>query len=415
MAGRVDHLFRSAVRIRHSGEDLAFDGYAGIVRRYGPDHAEAALFRGRYIAAAGIAATIGLEASTEAPANSSAHGAAVGEAPATEQSADRVAAGVEAAFAFATVGGLLGGQAASAAPLAVRLELPSSRATARHKLYVDGKVYESKTMAGGERGRTVLTFALPAGRSDWQWTDGDAVPGNPGPLHVSLASPQAADIEWGAAAGADGYELAVSKDGCRSWQLAEGPILGPRYRLEALVAGTKLHVKVRACRGQAAGAWAEPYPIYPSERPPAAPQGLRLSRKNGAVEASWGDGAGRAAVPALSAEAGRERQPTALRGAGAPFSGRRLFAGWDGGRLRVQRGGGERHRGRPSLAGAGYGRGRADRLGSEAGRDVPALYPQPRIRPQRLSFLGQRAEGQLAALPAVLIQRGEGDTDVKND
>lgn len=268
MVGREDYIFRSATRIRHSGDDLAFDGYAGIVRRYGRGHAEAALFRGRFIAAEGIRATIG---------------------PVDERC--RGGARDAGAFAFATIGGLLSGYSSSSTPLVVRLELPAPRVTLQHKLYVDGKVCEVKTVVGDEAGNEatmLMEFMLPAGLTAWQWTDGDALPGSLGALRVSLASPYAAELEWAPAEGADRYELAVSKDGCRSWKSVADDIRGPHFRLEELIAGTKLHVRVRACRGQAIGDWSEPYPVYPSALPPAAPQGLRLRRKDEAVEATWG-------------------------------------------------------------------------------------------------------------------------------
>ncbi|QNK59636.1 fibronectin type III domain-containing protein [Paenibacillus sp. PAMC21692] len=323
MVGREDHIFRSATRIRHNGDDLAFDGYAGIVRRYGRGHVEAALFRGRFIAAEGIKATI---LPGEAPDRGSATDAAMATAGVSAEALDcgvteatakaessTLAEAVDGstiagapgpsvdspyggslqgagAFEFATVSGLLSGSSSSAIPLVVRLELPNSRVTGQHKLYVDGKAHEAKAAVGNEAGEsvTVLEFVLPAGRMEWQWTDGDAVPGRFGAIRMSLASPHEAELEWDSAEGADRYELAVSKDGCRSWKTAADDIRGQHYRLEGLIAGTKLHVRVRACRGQATGDWSEPYPIYPSAQPPAAPQGLRLRRRDGAVEATWG-------------------------------------------------------------------------------------------------------------------------------
>ncbi|MHA6481944.1 fibronectin type III domain-containing protein [Paenibacillus sp. strain BS8-2] len=274
LVGREDHIFRSATRIRHHGENAAFDGYAGIVRLYGNNHAEAALFRGRYIAAAGLAATI----KPVAGENSADCGTA-GSAGGNES---------EAAFAFATVAGSLSGRSSSSVPINVRLELPSSHMSRLHRLYVDGKAYEVSTLHSGSGIQTVLEFVLPAGRTEWQWTACDAVPGKPGKICVSIASPTAADVEWDAAAGADRYELAISKDNCRSWKVMVDRIATQRFQLEGLAAGTKLHVKVRACRGEAAGEWSEPFPIYPTELPPAAPQGLRLKRDDGAIQASWG-------------------------------------------------------------------------------------------------------------------------------
>lgn len=325
LAGREDHIFRNATRIRHDGDEVSFDGYAGIVRRYGREHAEAAIFRGRSIGAAGVKATIEPGAVDGSQFRGVSRSVAIDESGASEDLQPRGAAGStategsalesnmqprdaagsaatdesgamaalrphagETAFAFTVAKDSLSGRSSSAAPFIVRLELPSSRASEKHTLYVDGKAYECKMRDDGGNGKAVLKFALPAGCAEWQWTDGDAVPGRTGTTFVSLASANAADVVWGAAEGADRYELAVSKDGCRSWRMENGDIRERGYRLEGLTAGIKLHVKVRACRGAAAGDWSEPYPVYPSEQPPAAPQGLRLCRKEGAIEASWG-------------------------------------------------------------------------------------------------------------------------------
>ncbi|MFS0726470.1 hypothetical protein [Paenibacillus sp. 1P07SE] len=303
MAGRIDEVFRSATRIRHNDGVLAFDGYAGIVRRFDEQQVEAALFKGRSLAAAGIRATIaadgghrdgdepawttngtGAEAGTVA---SSATGGSTGKQGGSTSMKAGGGVGEVGAFAFATTGGELRGQSSSAMPMRIRLELPASWGSEAHRLYIDGAA--SETVAWRcDGGQAELIFTLPAGSTVWQWTAGDAAPGEPGALRISLAAPDAAELVWDAAAGADGYEVAVSRDGCRSWRTAERGIGETRYRLQGLVPGTKLHVRLRPWRGETAGEWSEPYPVYPSEQAPPAPDGLRLRREDGAVEASWG-------------------------------------------------------------------------------------------------------------------------------
>jgi hypothetical protein len=258
LVGRTDYVFRSASRIRYASADISFDGYSGIVRHYGKGHAEAALFRGRSIAANGIVATVTTVA-TDSPAG---------------------------AFAFTTKGGALSGRSSGEAPLVIMLELPSTYATPQHKLYVDGN--ECRTGYNRQPDRINLEFTLPQGRAEWQWTDGDAIPGKVAVAHVTIASPHEADVSWEAVAGADGYETAISEDGCRTWSTSTSDVCAESYRLAGLRAGTKLHVRVRARNGNAAGAWSEPYPINATERPPDAPEGLRLSRGDERIEAIWG-------------------------------------------------------------------------------------------------------------------------------
>ena len=310
LAGRVDEVFRSATRIRHDDGELAFDGYAGIVRRYDGQQVEAALFRGRSLAVAGIRASLEtdsgaseasdwagqVDARTWAAAGREEEAGASGSAEVGDGVGQPVTPGFKAArssvaeagsFAFTTTGGKLSGRASAAAAMRVRLELPASLGSEAHRLHIGGEASETAVWHSAD-GQAVLTFTLPAGNTEWEWTAGDAAPGEAGPLHIWLAGPGAAELVWDAAAGADRYEVAVSRDGCRSWRTAQDSIGEARYRLEGLVPGTKIHVRLRPLRGQAAGRWSEPYPIYPSAEAPSAPDGLRLRRQDGAVEVSWG-------------------------------------------------------------------------------------------------------------------------------
>ncbi|WP_168119604.1 fibronectin type III domain-containing protein [Paenibacillus sp. HB172176] len=253
LCGRTDYLFRDAARIRFDEEGVRFDGHAGIVRKHGEDSFEAALFEGTAIGGGGVTATLS----------------------------------GDAAFAFAKEGGTLTGQSHTRSTATVRLELPAGLVTERHRLYVDGVELPS-TLEAGPGGQRSLSFELPAGKADWQWAAGLPVPSVPQGVRSFDVAANESELSWDAVAGADRYRVAVSADNGKSWTELEATAGGERLRLSGYASGTKLLAKVRAANAEGEGEWSHSHPIYVTDREPAHPEGLRLSRADGGIRAEWG-------------------------------------------------------------------------------------------------------------------------------
>ncbi|MBD2844397.1 hypothetical protein IDH44_04280, partial [Paenibacillus sp. IB182496] len=332
LGSRIDHVFRDASPIRHADRDgLCFDGRAGIVRMYGQSRFEAALLEGTRIGAGGVIAEL-LPARLDSAGDWSAEGDAAAQSGAvspddsvqaavseTSWGGERHAAGIELSsnravraastkaslnqavyaagtktapggFAFECAGGRLHGRSSSPSPLRVRLTLPPLLRDESYRLVADGAdvPFERRSEPEG-----AVVFELPAGDCRWAWTDSAATP-----AATSFAGSESASgavrLHWAEAAGASGYAVALSRDGGRSWQPAwEGG--GCSCELSGLADGVKLHARVRAVHGDAAGEWSAPYPVCPTADAPPAPEGLRLARTDRGIRASWGEvlGAGR--------------------------------------------------------------------------------------------------------------------------
>jgi hypothetical protein len=263
---RRDFVFRDEAAVAFNEGGVAFSGHAGIVRLYSAEKAEAALFVGSHIGAAGVV----LEVSTSDTAKES-----IGELPLS-------------GFSFIRNGAELSGGYAGSGGSIVTLTLPEPLRGSAYGLYIDGVSLETLDANGH-----CISFHLPAGRGQWEWTDR-----LPTPAAVQIAGYRAssglAELIWEPAAGAESYEIAVSDNGGANWTIAASGISGvpdltlPLSWCLAGTNGTKIHVRVRAVNRDRKGPWGDDYPVYLTVEPPERADGLRVVRTNNGFRLTWG-------------------------------------------------------------------------------------------------------------------------------
>ncbi|MDF2717259.1 MAG: hypothetical protein K0R28_4184, partial [Paenibacillus sp.] len=97
-----------------------------------------------------------------------------------------------------------------------------------------------------------------------------------------------ADIHWEQSAGAACYRVETSSDHGERWTLA-GTTDDCKYRLNAN-GHQKQHVRITALNGPKESEPSADYPVYYSDLPPSAPQGLKVRRDSTskAAELTWG-------------------------------------------------------------------------------------------------------------------------------
>lgn len=260
---RRDYVFRDEAAVVFEEGAISFAGHAGIIRLYSAEKAEAALFIGSRIGAAGVLLEV-------------AH-----SGPVEKLAAELPSAG----FSFVRNGAELSGGYAGCGGAAVKLTLPEPLCGGAYRLYVDGVPLELPDMGG-----RCISFRLPEGRGRWEWTDRLPVPASVQITGYRAASGWA-EIIWEPAAGAESYEIAVSNNGGTSWSNAESvvPDIGRSlcWRL-AGANGTKRHVRVRAVNRDRKGLWSEDYPVYLTGEPPERADGLRVARTEGGFRLTWG-------------------------------------------------------------------------------------------------------------------------------
>lgn len=265
---RRDFVFRDEAFVTFNEGGVIFAGHAGIVRQYSAEKAEAALFIGSRIGAAGVVAEVAGAADATSTAN--------GELPPT-------------GFSFDRNGDKLSGSYAGRNEAVVTLTLPESLRGDAYGLYVDNAQLE--LLSADESG---ISFRLPAGHGRWEWTDR-----LPMPATVQVAGYQAssglAELIWEPAAGAESYEIAVSEDGGATWTVEASGISGEpmeaaqhlRTRLTG-TNGTKRHVRIRGTNRDRKGLWSDDYPVYITGEPPERADGLRVARTGRGFQLTWG-------------------------------------------------------------------------------------------------------------------------------
>ncbi|THF84579.1 fibronectin type III domain-containing protein [Cohnella fermenti] len=268
---RRDFVFRDEAAIAFDEGGIVFDGHAGIVRQYSAKKAEAALFIGSRIGVAGVVAEL-IAADTEDEADVEAGGEAL-----------------PAGFSFVRNGDELSGSYAGRGGAVVTLTLPEPLRGLAYRLYVAGIALEPLE----DRGHRI-SFRLPAGGGQWEWTDRLPTPAR---VQIAgyLASSGLAELVWEPAAGAESYEIAVSDDGGATWTAAASGIAGEtmdasrqlRTRL-AGTNGTKRHVRIMAVNRDRRGPWSMDYPVYFTGEPPERADGLRVARTGRGFRLTWG-------------------------------------------------------------------------------------------------------------------------------
>ncbi|MDF2936548.1 MAG: hypothetical protein K0Q90_1921 [Paenibacillaceae bacterium] len=257
---RRDFVFRDEAAVMFDEGGISFTGHAGIVRIYSAEKAEAAIFSGSRIGAAGV----------------------LMETAALEESSSELPA---AGFSFVRNGPELSGGYTGRGGAVVTLTLPEPLRGALYRLYVNGVPLDLPDTNG-----RCISFRLPAGRGRWEWTQRLPVPAAVQVAGYRAAS-GSAELVWEPAVWAEGYEIAVSEDGGKRW--ITGSVVSPdtthplSWRLNG-TNGIKRHVRIRAVNRDREGAWSDDYPVYVTGEPPERADGLRIARTKRGFRLTWG-------------------------------------------------------------------------------------------------------------------------------
>ena len=246
LQGRKDYVFRSASRIRYREEMVGFNGYAGIVRLYGENCAEAAVFSGSMISACGV--TLHCRSDQEIGAS------------------------------FSWKHGELKGFIQCKEPTEIRLEIPNAQG--QRKLFLDGEAAEC--ISNSSR----IEFRVPAGKTFWEWTDLKATPQTP-QITGTVFSAGTIDAVWSAASGAEWYRIEKSTDCGETWTVV-AETTERNCRIEGLENGKKMHLRVRGMNSDRMGNASWDYPVYVTDQIPYAVDGLRVWKGTDGYDVSWG-------------------------------------------------------------------------------------------------------------------------------
>lgn len=241
-----DLVFHSAESVTYRDADVRFEGLTGLVRRTSGG-TEFALF----------------------------HGISIGIGALTFHTQDTDLG----------IGGAVGAEMSSRGCFVatrateVTIELASARAGMR--MYLNGAAIK-ESFAGGR-----LTLELPPGRHAWEITDRLPVPMPPRILRTENTA-SGARVVLKPVASATQYRLEVSEDNSASWRDA-GTHESQAIELGGLQNGHKVHVRAIAKNDERESAPGTEYPVYVSDKPPAAPDGLSVTLREGAAMLSWGE------------------------------------------------------------------------------------------------------------------------------
>jgi hypothetical protein len=241
-----DQVFRDADGVDYAEGGVSFSGKAGIVRRRG-GRTEMAIFNGAKIEAAGLRLAVsnpelGISATFEQP-------------------------GEVRGLTYAEQPGVLTIAWAGARPSGA--------------IYVDGE--RQGAAAEGDSFRV----NIPAGRHTWQFTAGLPVPNAPAVLRTENVA-GGARVFFTPRAGAESYRVELSADNGASWKAAGTATASP-HTLSGLTNGQKVHVRVVALNAQRESRPGDEYPLYVSNAPPPAPDGLVTRIERNKVNLSWGE------------------------------------------------------------------------------------------------------------------------------
>jgi len=146
--------------------------------------------------------------------------------------------------------------------------------------YLNGKRLQTKS-------NSLISIELVPGHYNWQWNFTGLIP-EATEILATVLERNGCEVEWRKSEGATVYQVEISKDNGTSWEPFESEIQDTKITLKDLVSGSKLHVRVLA---KGSGGWSIPsadYPVYVTNQPPHAPEGLLAVAKHGKVEIGWG-------------------------------------------------------------------------------------------------------------------------------
>jgi hypothetical protein len=152
----------------------------------------------------------------------------------------------------------------------------------RGRIYVDGT--EVKTV----KDRTFMRIACEPGLHFWEWNNGLPMPIGP-EIQRTEYFPGSVRVVAAAAAGATRYKLQWSGDDGATWREADASSSAPMLVLRHPQPAKKYHVRLYAENAEHRSAPGAEYPVYPTEQPPPAPDGLRLETTPKGLAVSWGE------------------------------------------------------------------------------------------------------------------------------
>jgi hypothetical protein len=245
-----DLVFRNPQPVQFSEDGFAFEGTDGLIRRAN-DRIEFALFHGTRIAVPGLAFST---ADTDLGISGTIAG---GQPPRGCYYAPHVSS------------------------VSIALSIAATSAAEKNVFYIDGSPCTAR------RESDKLTVDLPAGRHSWELTDHLPVPIAPAIEHTENRA-GAARVFVSAVASATQYRFEISTDSGATWR-AIATEAQPHCDLTGLVNGSKLHVRAVAINDRYASEPGPEYPIYVTDQPPPAPDGLHVDLGDGEARITWGE------------------------------------------------------------------------------------------------------------------------------
>jgi hypothetical protein len=247
--GQTDKVFRNASIVNYKNNGFTFIGTAGIIKQFGDKTYAAALFEGT---------TIGTPALT------------------IQLNGD-IKAGVSMEITAIGLRGRFQGKKASTLKF-----LFAQKAKGNDVFYVDGLPADKKPAGDGS-----FEITFTAGKHNWQYSNVGVVP-QPAQILNTVVSSHSVSVKWQAVAGANTYQLQLSKDGGVSWTDAMASGANTNVTIAKLDNDTKVHVRVIAKGTGGQGEPSDDYPIYVTDKVPHAPEGILVNPNGPQTKITWG-------------------------------------------------------------------------------------------------------------------------------
>jgi hypothetical protein len=167
------------------------------------------------------------------------------------------------------------------APSASSVEIGLNPRSEKLLFYIDGGE------VSGNRSTNRLALELPPGKHQWELALGLPIPLAPRIERTEYT--KGGVIVYGASvSSASTYRLEVSADDAQTWTESH-TASDPTFTLTGLTLNRKYHVRLRARNASGESAPGSEYPVYVTQEPPPAPDGLHVALSTGEAEISWGE------------------------------------------------------------------------------------------------------------------------------
>jgi hypothetical protein len=248
--GSTEWIFRDDQLISFNQGQLFFEGLAGIIHKTQEKEIyEAALFQGSRIGIPGLTASF----------------------EETPQYAGMSMKNTEHGFA---------GIIQSREEVVVTFELKSSGKSM--DFYLDGQKYNLS-----KKGKNNYTATIKAGKYNWQWTNAGVIPGVP-IVKSSFTGATWCDLVWSVVPGAESYLIQGSNNGGNEWHTISDNIKTTNYKITGLNEEKKIHIRILATAPGGTGESSGDYPVFPTNKIPQSPEGLRLVKTGNEINLNWG-------------------------------------------------------------------------------------------------------------------------------